>query len=167
MRYEPGRYRGIVEDYGFYRSSAGQHFPTVFIDFDLIGHYDPKTGELGACPPGTRTFWRAITSKTYDWVLSVLKSVGYDRDELKYFNPEVPGAVDLFGREIDVGCYHETYEGTVRERWEIGRAPRTKLTLGELEELDAQFGKTLERKSGDGLPDADQPTVGDRGDVNP
>jgi hypothetical protein len=163
MRYEPGRYRGRITGHGAFKSPAGQQLPTVFLTFDLIGRYDPATGELGPCPPGTRTFTRAITANTFRWLLADLKTIGFDKNGLKYLDPGVPGAADLCNREVDFVCIHEAYQGLVRERWSIGRGPRTKLAQGDLEELDARFGEAPERKSGDG-PDADPTTVRDPGD---
>jgi hypothetical protein len=165
--YEPGKYRGRIRDYGVFKSEAGQQHPTVFITFDVMGRYDPATGERGPCPPGTRTYTKAITPRTIDWLLADLKAIGYDKVGLKYLDPEVPGAVDLFGREIDVDCDLETFEGRERERWSIGRGPRTKLAQGDLEELDAQYGAELKKAFGGGLPDAAPPTVRDPGDATP
>src|SRR5437660_10738467 len=107
-----GRYRARVEDYGVYQSTAGQQLPTVFVSFQLVGRYDPSSGVLGDCPPVTRTYSKAISPKTINWVLSDLKAIGYDREGFRYLDPEVPGAVNLFGREIDVVADHEDYEGS-------------------------------------------------------
>jgi hypothetical protein len=140
----------------------------VFVTFDVMGRFDPDTGELGPCPPGTRTYDKAITPRTIEWLLSDLKAIGLDKAGLTYLNPEVPGAVDLFGREIDVACDHEIYEGRVRERWAIRREPaRTKLAPGDLEELDSQYAEELKKAFGSPPPIAAPPTVRDPGDETP
>jgi hypothetical protein len=152
MPFEPGDYRGRIVDYGVYQSTVGQQHPTVFVTFDVIGRYDPGTDELGSCPPGTRTYSKAITPKTIDWVLADLRAVGFDKDGFTYLDPEVPGAVNLFDREIDVVCDHESYDGSVRERWSIYREPaRKRVARGDLEQLDAQFADKL-RKAFGGAP---------------
>src|SRR5436305_14882406 len=102
MQIEQGNYRGRIGDYGVYQSTAGQQHPPVFVTSGLTGRYDPATGELGPCPPETRTYTKAITSKTIDWVLADLKAIGFDRDGFRYLDPEVPGAVNLFDKEVDV-----------------------------------------------------------------
>ena len=155
MLLDKGRYRGRISDYGVYQSTAGQQHPTVFVSVELTGRYDPATGQLVPCPAETRTYFKAITEKTIDWVLSDLKAIGYDKDGFKYLDPEVPGAVDLFGKEIDVACDHETYEDAVRERWSIHREPtRKKVRRGELDRLDAQFTDHLRKAFADGKPAA-------------
>ena len=148
MLIEKGKFRGRVKDYGVFKSTAGQQHETVFVSIELIGGYT-ATGELGPCPAETRTYSKAITTKTIDWVMSDLKAIGFDRDSFRYLDPEVPGAVDLFDREIDVVCDHETYNGTTRERWSIHREPtRKKLRRDELTELDARYGDKLKRVFG-------------------
>jgi hypothetical protein len=150
MQLHPGKYRGRIRDYGVYESQVGQQHPTVIVVFDLIGCYDPA-GEIGPCPPETRTYSKAVTEKTIDWVLSDLRAIGFDKDSFKLFDPEEPGAANLFGREIDVVCDHETYEGAVRERWSIYREPaRKKASADVLTQLDARFAAKLEKMSGGG-----------------
>jgi hypothetical protein len=116
MLLDPGKYRGRIRDYGVTQSQAGQQHPTVFITFELLGQYDPTTGELGPCPTTSRTYYKAVTEKTIGWLLADLKAIGYDRPGLEYLDPEAPGAADLFEREIDVACEHEAYQGQARER---------------------------------------------------
>jgi|SRR5579864_1935783 len=149
MQIEQGKYRGKIRDYGVFHSTAGNQHPTVFVTFETIGQYDPSTGQIVECPRVTRTYNKAITPNTIDWLLSDLKAIGYDRDSFTYLDPEVPGAVNLFGRELDVVCEHESYEGAVRERWSIYREPsRKKLAPEELAQLDAQYAPRLKKASG-------------------
>jgi hypothetical protein len=148
-----GKYHARIEDYGVFQSTAGQQHPTVFVRFTPTGYYDPSTGEITACDPETREYTKAITEKTIGWLLSDLKAIGYDRDGLKYLDPEAPGAVDLFDREIDVVCDHEVYDGRVRERWSIYREPRRKrVDAGTLADLDAKFGDQLKQHLGPRQP---------------
>src|SRR4051812_30196758 len=149
MQFEPDKYRGAVRDYGVFKSPVGQQHLTVFVSFEVTGRYDPSTGELEPCSPETRTYEKAVTPKTVDWVLSDLKVIGYDKDGFKYLDPEAPGSVNLFGKEIDVVCEHETYEGSVRERWSIYREPaRKRVAPGDLEQLDAQYGEKIKKAFG-------------------
>jgi hypothetical protein len=148
-----GVYRGRIRDYGIVKSQAGNQHPTVFIDFTVIGRYNAATGELESCPEVRRSYFRAITERTVSWLLSDLKTIGYDRPGFQYFDPEVPGAVDLFNREIDVDCEHETYNGQPRERWSIHRKRnRDKVGRGELSKLDAIYADKLKRILGSSAP---------------
>jgi len=152
MTIEPARYRGRITDYGVEQSQAGQQHPTIFITSELVGQYDPATGELLPCPAASRTYYKAITPKTIGWLLADLKAIGYDKPGLEYLDPEVPGAADLFGREVDLVCEHETYDGQVRERWSIHRE-RTREKIGRegLARLDALYGDQIRRALGAGV----------------
>jgi hypothetical protein len=153
MQFAKGRYKARIDDYGIFQSTAGQQHPTVFIRFTLTGACDPASGEVEDCPAETREYRKAITDKTIDWLLSDLKAAGYDRPSLSGSDPEAPGAVDLFGREIDVVCDHETYDGAPRERWSIHREPRRqRVARDELTRLDALYADKIRKVLGDGPP---------------
>jgi hypothetical protein len=155
MQMPKGKYRARIADYGVFQSTVGQQHPTAFIRFTLVGVYDPSTGALGECPAETREYLKAITPNTIGWLLSDLKAVGYDRDSLSAFDPEAPGAVDLFGRELDVACDHETYDGVTRERWSVHREPRRqRVGRDELARLDTTYADQIRRVLGDGQPAA-------------
>jgi hypothetical protein len=163
MLIDSGKYRGRVVDYGVFESTAGKQHKTVFVAFELLSKYASDTEALIPCPGEKRTYIKAITPKTIDWVLADLKAIGYDRVAFRYLDPEVPDAVNLFGREVDVDCDHEVYEGKTRERWSIHREPsRKKLGRDELAALDAQYADNLRRAFGGAkaavapAPDADE-----------
>lgn len=149
--YEPGRYRGRITNYGVFRADTGNRYHHVFIDFQIIGMYDPGTGGLTACPSGKGTYYKAITEKTIGWLLSDLKAIGYDRESLRHLDPESDGAVNLFGVEIDVECRHEEYRGAQHERWSVCRTPRReKVGAATLAELDVQYAQFLKKESDSG-----------------
>ena len=159
MVYDAGRYCGKIVDYGVYRSEFGQQHPTAFVMFTLIGKYGEANGGLIECPNEVREYRKAITAKTVRWLLSDLKSIGFDGPGFANFDPESPGAVNLFGREIDISCDLETYEGEVREQWSIYREPkRAKVAHDVLAQLDAQFAADL-AKAFDTEPAAPAPVV--------
>jgi hypothetical protein len=149
MPLDPGRYRGRIRDYGVTQSQSGQQLPTVFVAFDLIGQYDPTTGELRTCPAGTRTYYKGISPKTIGWLLADLKQIGFDQPGLEYLDPETPGAANLFDREIDVVCEHETYEGQTRERSSIYREQRReRIRRDDLARIDVQYADQIKRVLG-------------------
>jgi hypothetical protein len=155
MQNPEGKYRARIEDYGVFQSVKGQQHPTVFIRFTLIGRYDPASGEVDDCPAETREYLKAITEKSIDWVLSDLKTIGYDREGFRHFDPEAPGAADLFGREFDAVCDHKTYDGNTREEWSIYREPRRKrVDRDELARLDGVYADKIRKVLGDGQPKA-------------
>lgn len=151
MLIETGKYRGRITDYGVTQSLAGQKLPTVFVTFELVGRYDPETGEVEPCSPESRTYFKSISPRTIDWLLADLKTIGFDKPGLEYLDPEAPDAADLFGREIDIVCQHETYDGRDRERWSIHRErTREKINRQSLARLDAQFSEKIRRAFGTG-----------------
>jgi hypothetical protein len=153
MPMSKGKYRARIEDYGIFRSTAGQQHLTAFIKFTLVGAYDPATGALGECASESREYLKAVTDHTIDWLLADLRAAGYDRPSLAAFDPEAPGAADLFGRELDVVCDHEAYEGVTRERWSVHREPRRqKAGRDELARLDALYADRIRKVFGDGRP---------------
>jgi hypothetical protein len=153
MMLEMGKYLGRIVDYGVFQATAGRQHQTAFVAAELIGRYDLGTGELVPCPAETRTYSKAITPKTIDWVLADLQAIGYDRDGFRYLDPEVPGAATLFGREIDLDCTHEVYDGKSYERWSIHRErTREKLGRDELSKLDARYRDKLKRAFGGAKP---------------
>jgi hypothetical protein len=150
---ETGKYRGRIVDYGVFQTTAGQQHPTVFVTVELLGRYGDNTADVILCPTETRTYTKAITPKTIDWLIADLKAIGYDKGGFGYLDPEVPGAVDLFGREIDLACDHEPFEGKVYEKWSIHREPtRKKLGRDELSRLDAEYGDKMKRAFGAAMP---------------
>lgn len=153
MNIADGRYRGRIENYGVMRSQAGSKHPTAFIEFSVVARHDPATGQFHPCPPMRRTYYKSVTPKTIGWLLADLKAIGFDRPGLSYFDPEAPGAANLYGREIDLDCEHEIYAGQERERWSIHREmTREKLGRDELAALDAQFGDAFRQALGGGTP---------------
>jgi hypothetical protein len=156
-----GRYHARIKDYGVVKSQAGQQHLTVFIEFSLLGQYDPATGQLASRPAIERTYYKAVTDKTIDWLLGDLKAIGYDKTGLEYLDPETPGAANLFDVEIDVDCAHELYEGQQRERWSIHREiTREKVGRHDLAKLDAHFSEKFKRVLGSGKPTVAPPVTG-------
>jgi hypothetical protein len=152
MVIDQGRYRGVVEDYGVFRSTAGQQHPWAFVRFRLEARYNEATGQWAGCATESREYAKAITDKTIDWVLADLKQVGYTGDGLRQFDPEAPGAVNLFGREIEVVCEHETYRDSTRESWSVYREPRRRVGADVLAALDARYADKLRRTLGKDKP---------------
>jgi hypothetical protein len=148
-----GKYRARIEDYGVIEAPYGQQHLTAYVTFRLIGYYNPTTGALESCPDETREYRKAFTDNTIKWLLGDIKAIGYDREALTYFDPEVEGAVDLFGREIVVRCEHKTYNGQTREEWSISQAPRPKrVDRSVLAELDDRFRDQIKKILGPQKP---------------
>ncbi len=156
--YDIGKYRGKVIDYGIMPGTDSKN-PQVFIEFELLGRYGP-TGELAPCLPGRRTYFKAVTPNTVNWLIEDLKTLGYDRDGLKFLDPSVIGAADLYGHEADLLCEHEVWQGNARERWSIFRdRHRERANADELAALDARYADEFHRAFGGTTPPSPPLTV--------
>jgi hypothetical protein len=132
----------------------------VFIDFEVIGRYDQATGKLEECPPAVRTYYKSTHPNSLDWLLGDLKFLGYDKPSFRYLDPEVVGAVDWFGKEVDLYCDLKTRDGTPREQWSLFRERSRKKAKAEtLARLDARCADKLQKAFGDAQRPAAPPTI--------
>jgi hypothetical protein len=153
--FEPGKYLGNIKDYGVLEAKDEGKYEQVFIEFEVVGRYDPATGELRECPPALRTYFRSTHPNSVDWLLGDLKSLGYDKPSLRHLDPEAEGAVNWFGKKVDFTCEHDaSRDGTPREQWSIARerARKKKAAAATLARLDARLADKLEKAFGNGQP---------------
>jgi hypothetical protein len=135
-----GRFLGKIRDCGFLEArSEGKH-PQCFVTFDVLARIDAASGALIGVPSATRTYYKSTHPKSVAWLIADLKAIGYDKESFRFLDPEVEGAVNLFGREIEVTCTHEVYQGVERERWSItGGEARVKAGAATIARLDDAY----------------------------
>jgi hypothetical protein len=156
VQFDPGKYLGRIKDYGILEAEEAGKYDQVFIEFEVAGRFDPATGLLQECPPGLRTYFKSTHPNSIDWLLGDLKSLGYDKPSFRFLDPEVEGAVDWFGKEVEVACDHGTSrDGTPREQWSIFRErTRRKAKVETLARLDARLADKLAKAFGAQQPAA-------------
>jgi hypothetical protein len=155
MRFEPGKYRGRIRDYGVIMAVDEGKYDQVTIDFDVIGRYDLANDQLQDCPVAVRTYYKSTHPNSLEYLLLDLKFLGYDKPSFRYLDPEVEGAVDWFGKEVDVTCEIESWNGNSREQWSILRGqPRQKADAESLARLDARCADKLKKAFGASQPAA-------------
>src|SRR5688572_29622211 len=117
--YEPGRYWAKITRQAMGQASTGN--PQFVLSFLVVGKVDPTKpdGELIACPQYERSIFRTITEKTVDYLIEDLKTLEYDKPSFKFLDPETEGYQDFTGKELEVFCRHETYNGKQQEKWGI------------------------------------------------
>jgi hypothetical protein len=166
VRIEPGKYLGRITDYGILEATEAGKYDQVFIEFDVIGRYDPATGQLQGCPPEARTYYKSTHPNSVDWLIADLKILGYDKPSFRFLDPEVEGAVDWFKKEVAFTCDHDTsMDGTLRERWLISRGRTRKKAKAEaLARLDARLADKLKKAFGGAAPPAAPLTAPDTTD---
>jgi hypothetical protein len=77
-----------------------------------------------------RTLYLSLTPNTIGtlenpgWVTRTLKQMGYDRQDLTGLDTSSPNFFDFTGREYDLYCTHEEYDGKDREKWAVSKGRR-------------------------------------------
>jgi hypothetical protein len=97
---------------------------------------------------GERTVYLYLTDKALDMTTDVLTHLGYDKDTLRFLDPNREGFYNFAGKRCDLWCKHEEYNGEQKEKWSVSMpfADATPLDDKELRRLDALFGKALKTR---------------------
>jgi hypothetical protein len=142
--YVNGRYLAEILGHGFTRSST-KNTPGFFLQLRILKRYGEK-GLRVDCPQYERTLTRFLASEASVHILrGELKSIGVQVASFAQLDPATPDHVSLVGRQIDVTCELESYDGRLQERWSIAR--RT-LAPEAVRALDEQFGHLLRDGNG-------------------
>jgi hypothetical protein len=67
--------------------------------------------------------------------------------DLQQLSPQFPGHIDLVGKEYDLACRHEAYQGRQVERWLLRW--RKPLDLDAIGRLNERFAHILKDAGGD------------------
>src|SRR2546421_449134 len=118
--YDKGKYRAEILDQGF-AESPSKGTPYFFLQLRILGRYDADD-KLHECPKYERTYCQYLTKDTgVNILMGDLKSLEVQVSDLTQLDPASPNHVRLAGRQIDVVCNLETYQGRQDERWSIRR----------------------------------------------
>ena len=163
---EDGLYRGKVKDWGVTKASTGkfQHFLLFEVRERAKNDDNIEEGFEPIEKPFLRKIFKAMTPKTRDWLLSDLKSLGYDRKALTItaIIPNNDDSYDFKDRDGVLECTHETYKGVQRERWQVTtRKGSVKLTSEDVSQLDQMFSVAEEAAAYDPFADPVEETVTD------
>src|SRR5262245_61652683 len=152
--YPKGKYQAEVLEQGFEESRTGT--PCFFLQLKILARYGEQ-GQLQEVPPYERTYRQYLANEIGARILrSDLKTLGGQVTGCTQWDPAPPNHVSLIGRQIDVVCDHEAYQGKLRERWAIPRS-RKKCDLGAVRVLNDRFGHLL--RDGNGQTVATPPPV--------
>src|SRR5262249_9610775 len=147
VTYSKGRYRAMILEQGFTESS-NKGTPAFYLQLRIFQRYGAND-ELEACPENERTYLQYLANETGINILrGQLKAIGVSITDLAQLDPETPGGLRLAGKEIDVECEIETYNGQQRERWSI--CSRKKLKLDAVRALNDRFSHIL--RNGEAAP---------------
>jgi hypothetical protein len=154
-KFDEGRYRGKIVKWELSESKKKQT-PQIAFTFAVIGYYTPSR-ELMALPGSDeRTVFKFFTEKTIDYVLEDLRRLGWDGADPAELSPTHPNAFDFAGKECDLTCEYEEYEGKQRERWNMGLGggglELTPLDKKGVAALTARFGDKFKATSAKKTP---------------
>jgi hypothetical protein len=139
--YTNGKYRAEIREQGF-EESPTKGTPYFFLQLTILGRYDAQE-QLQECPRYERTYAQYLANDTGVQILKGdLKAIGVEMNDLSQMDPSSPHCINLVGRQIDVVCKLETYQGRERERWTIPRS-RKRLDRDAVRALNDRFGHLL------------------------
>ena len=159
-----GLYRGKVKDWGITKAQTGkfQHFLLFEIDEQAVSDDNVDEGFEKVEKPFLRKVFKAMTPKTRDWLLSDLRSLGYDRKGLTAtaIGKGNDDSFDFKDRLGVVECSHEVYKGVNKERWQVcTRKSSLKLTGEDISQLDQIFAAAEEAENFDPFAEAAEEPV--------
>lgn len=98
--------------------------------------------------PGERTVYLYLTDKAIEMASDVLAHLGYDKDNLRFLDPNKPDHYSFIGKRCDLWCKHEEYQGEMREKWSVSMpfSDPTPLDDKEMRRLDTLFGKAMKTR---------------------
>jgi hypothetical protein len=118
--YRPGRYKCRITSQGFIEASTGT--AQFYMKFQVLESIEPFNDAL---VEHERTIYFPITTKTADRTLHDLCGVGYPGDSFEALDPQSENCYSFVGRELELGCSHETdLNGNAREKWSLRATPQ-------------------------------------------
>jgi hypothetical protein len=160
--YQAGRYQAEVLDQGF-EVSPNKGTPAFYLQLRILARYD-ASGVLVDCPQYERTYMQYLANETGVQILrGHLGALGVKICDLMEIDPSEANHVSLVGRQIDVDCVIESYQGQQRERWTISR--RKKLAADALRALNDQYGHVFRDNGSEAKPANPAVAPRPRGDV--
>lgn len=139
------------------QSNSDKKTPFFALTFNIRGRVENER-EIPV-ENSQRTVYLYLSEAALEMSVDVLAFLGYDKDSLKFLNPEVNGFFNFAGKEADLWCKVEEYQGGTKEKWSVSmpRQPVTPIEEKELRRLDSLFGKAIKARRGPGVPTAAVP----------
>jgi len=136
------------------QSDNDKKTPYVALKFKIVARVE-NDQEYGV-DPGERTIYLYLSEGALPMTTEVLAFLGFDKDSVKYLNPEQQGFFDFTGQRRDLWCKIEEYQGKSKEKWNIStpRKAATPIDDKELRRLDSLFGKAIRAQRGPSVPAA-------------
>src|SRR5262249_31658181 len=125
-----------------------------FLQIKVLARLDAD-GRQQPCPQYERTYRQYLANDTGVNILRRdLRVLGVEVTDLTQLEPGAANAVTLVGRQIEVSCESEQYQGKPQERWGIPR-PQQRLGLDAVRALQDQFAHLLRDGNAQAAPSPD------------
>ena len=154
--YKGGLYVGECTGQLTGQGETGKKTPYFALKFSIVARVENE--QEVACDWGERTVYLYLSEATLPFTTDILAHLGYDKDSLKYLDPNQQGFFDFTGKRCDLWCKLEEYNRSMKEKWSVSmpRPPVAPIEDKELRRLDSLFGKAIRARRGP--PTASQPT---------
>lgn len=152
VSYKGGLYVGECTGQFTGQSESGKKSPYFALKFSIVARVENETEHN--VDWGERTVYMYLSEAALPVTVDILSHLGYDKDSLKFLDPNQQGFFDFTGKRCDLWCKLEEYNGQMKEKWSVStpRPPVTPIEDKELRRLDSLFGKAIRARRGPGIP---------------
>jgi hypothetical protein len=145
--FDEGRYVVQIVDQALGEAQTGT--PQFILKFTVLERVHDD-GDTEAVRNYDRTYYKAITERTIEYLSQDLKNLGFTGTSFRDLDPSSPTFCNLVGRRVEMYCSHEARNGETQEKWGVAFAKREskpieakKIDSAKLRALDNLFGKHL------------------------
>lgn len=141
MALPDGHYFCYVTNQGVKKTSAGKQF--IVFNFEVVAQLkaDGSRRERTQGAPvhtGDLIFW--LTEKAFDNSLrDVTKIVGAEISSFAQIDPRHPKSLSAIGKELELSCKQEAYQGRPQTKWSLPRDMGKPLSDSEVQTLDERL----------------------------
>lgn len=148
--YDKGNYIAAIQKQEL-SQSKNKGTPQIVFTIAPMAYLDESTPEREEIQPnanGERRIYLYVTENTAERVGDTLRFLGLEGDKISVLDSRHPQHQDLTGREVEVFCQHETYQGQEREKWGFatGGGELDPIDPSKAKEIDNLMGKVLRTK---------------------
>ena len=145
--YQKGLHVGKCIGQWMGQSESENKTPYFALRFIITGRVEGDS--VRSVEQNERSVYLYLSDKALDMTTDVLAFLGYDKDSLRFLDPANENFHNFAGKECDLWCKVEEWNGDTREKWNISLPLDREITPiddKELRRLDALFGKSIKGK---------------------
>lgn len=133
--FSPGQYRGVVREIVPSVTKTNKS-PQVSIKVEIQWRWNAQTQSWDGVDAEDRWIFLSMSGGAVDYTMRKLDAIGFNGD---FSNPMASN--EAMNEGIDLQCFHETYQGRTREKFEIpmGDYEPTPLDAVAIRQLNEQW----------------------------